>query len=138
MADEVRLWPVLWCGATSKVLGRAEQRLLSLGCGVVQILYQARVDPAKAGKKLSDDEVSAVHKWTFEVCDVACKANADSQHFPPDWLFHHRWANKAKGVKMDDGRRPRDLTPRPLECRPWCMTACPGGCHDCRRSCCDL
>lgn len=82
-----------------------------LAVGVVQILYQARVDPAKAGKKLSDDEVSAVHKWTFEVCDVACKANADSQHFPPDWLFHHRWANKAKGVKMDDGRRPRDLRP---------------------------
>lgn len=37
------------------------------------------------------------------MCDTACKANADADGFPDHWLFHHRWANKAKGVKMPNG-----------------------------------
>lgn len=37
------------------------------------------------------------------VCDIACKANADAGGFPDHWLFHNRWANKAKGVKMPNG-----------------------------------
>jgi hypothetical protein len=37
------------------------------------------------------------------VCDTACKANADAENFPESWLFHHRWANKAKGHKLPNG-----------------------------------
>ena len=51
-----------------------------------------------------DDQIAAIRTQTFEVCDIACKANADAAAFPPGWLFHHRWANKAKGHKLPNGR----------------------------------
>lgn len=50
-----------------------------------------------------DRQIEAIRQQTFEVCDVACKANAESARFPDGWLFHHRWAKKGKGAKMPSG-----------------------------------
>lgn len=52
-------------------------------------------------------QIEAIRTQTFEVCDTACKANADADGFPDHWLFHHRWANKAKGVKRPNGKERR-------------------------------
>lgn len=48
-------------------------------------------------------QIEVLRQQTFEVCDVACKANANSAGFPDTWLFHHRWARKGKGAKMPNG-----------------------------------
>merc|ERR1711920_268785 len=31
------------------------------------------------------------------VCKRACECNADSNRFPPTWLFHYRWAGMTTG-----------------------------------------
>ena len=56
-----------------------------------EVLYQARVDPAKVANKLKDEEVQALHREIAHVCSVACELKADSDEFPEDWLFHHRY-----------------------------------------------
>jgi hypothetical protein len=48
--------------------------------------------------------VAAIHAKIRYVCETACEANARGEEFPADWLFHHRWAKKARGAKTADGR----------------------------------
>ena len=61
-----------------------------------EVLYQSKVDPAKKCTTLTAQEIQAIHHNIHYVCETACHANAQSETFPPDWLFHFRWTNKAK------------------------------------------
>lgn len=65
-----------------------------------EVLYQAKVDPAKKCSALSNTEIQAIHDKIHYVCDTACQANAQSEAFPPEWLFHFRWTNKAKASTL--------------------------------------
>jgi formamidopyrimidine-DNA glycosylase len=72
-----------------------------------EVLFQAKVDPAKKSKALTEEEVRRVWESVEYVCATACAANARSEEFPPGWLFHCRWAKTKKekaGVKGPEGR----------------------------------
>lgn len=72
-----------------------------------EVLFQAKVDPAKRSKALTEEEVRRVWESVEYVCATACAANARSEEFPPGWLFHYRWAKTKKdkaGVKGPEGR----------------------------------
>lgn len=72
-----------------------------------EVLFQAKVDPAKRSKVLTEEEVRRVWESVEYVCATACAANARSEEFPPGWLFHYRWAKTKKdkaGMKGPEGR----------------------------------
>lgn len=73
-----------------------------------EVLFQAKVDPARRCKALTEGEVRRVWESVKYVCATACAANARSEGFPPGWLFHYRWAKSKKdmvGTKGPEGRR---------------------------------
>ncbi|KAJ3186156.1 hypothetical protein HDU85_007595 [Gaertneriomyces sp. JEL0708] len=57
-----------------------------------EVLYQARVHPSQGTQTLTDTEIRALYHQLQDVARIACEANAESDKFPKDWLFHHRWA----------------------------------------------
>ncbi|KAI0651445.1 AtMMH-1 [Trametes meyenii] len=72
-----------------------------------EILYHARVHPEERCNVLTDEQLEALHKQTYEVCHFAVSVNADDTKFPEDWLFKHRWGKGKKEkhtLKLPDGR----------------------------------
>ncbi|GAP91235.1 putative formamidopyrimidine-DNA glycosylase [Rosellinia necatrix] len=61
-----------------------------------EILYHARLHPERHAGDLSDAEVAALYASICAVCDTAVGVLGDSDQFPPDWLFHHRWGKGKK------------------------------------------
>lgn len=47
------------------------------------------------------DQVQALHSKLYDVLRTAVDADADSEKFPTDWLFHHRWTRKKPGPKLE-------------------------------------
>lgn len=73
-----------------------------------EVLFQAKVDPARRCKALTEGDVRRVWESVDYVCATACAANARSEGFPTGWLFHYRWAKTKKdmaGAKGPEGRR---------------------------------
>ncbi|KAL1675482.1 hypothetical protein EV122DRAFT_253853 [Schizophyllum commune] len=72
-----------------------------------EILYHARVHPERRCNTLTGEELDAVYKWMGEVCRIAVEADADSDKFPKDWLFNHRWdkgkKNKPQTMTLPSG-----------------------------------
>lgn len=56
-----------------------------------EILYNARVHPEQRCHTLTDDQLTALHFHTANVCETAVAVNADDTKFPEHWLFKHRW-----------------------------------------------
>ena len=72
----------------------------SIACGVGnwvadEALFQASVHPESPANALSPQDVAAVLDCCVRVCREACAVDADSDKFPPHWLFHVRWGKKA-------------------------------------------
>lgn len=57
-----------------------------------EVLYNARIHPEQYSNTLSDEQVKQLHTSLMYVCDLACGVLADSNQFPEDWLFKHRYA----------------------------------------------
>jgi formamidopyrimidine-DNA glycosylase len=69
-----------------------------------EILWRARVDPARAAGQLKSEEVAKLYRETKFVCREALRrVGADFGYPPKNWLFHVRWE---KG-----GDCPRDGSP---------------------------
>ncbi|XP_021736671.1 formamidopyrimidine-DNA glycosylase-like isoform X2 [Chenopodium quinoa] len=69
-----------------------------------EVLYQARIHPSQNASSLSKEEGAILLKSIKEVIQHAVEVDADSQHFPSDWLFHFRWGKKpgkVNGKKID-------------------------------------
>ena len=62
-----------------------------------EVLYHAAVLPSAPCNELSDEQTAAVYAQVLAVCKTACEANADSDRFPPGWMFHHRWQGQTSG-----------------------------------------
>ncbi|HZH97607.1 MAG TPA: hypothetical protein VEX38_01435, partial [Fimbriimonadaceae bacterium] len=45
-----------------------------------------------------------LHEAIVEILGRAIELEADSDRFPPDWLFHHRWGG-AKGAQEIAGKK---------------------------------
>lgn len=77
-----------------------DQRAIVSGVGnwvADEVLYAAGVHPAAPAKELAAAQVIAIRDALMQVVKVACDVNADSDEFPPTWLFHHRWKGQTSG-----------------------------------------
>ncbi|KAI0863903.1 formamidopyrimidine-DNA glycosylase [Xylaria cubensis] len=61
-----------------------------------EIMYQAELHPEQYSDDFSDAEIGKLYKAICYVCDTAVKNLGDSDQFPKDWLFHHRWGKGKK------------------------------------------
>ncbi len=66
-----------------------------------EVLYQARLDPRRRARTLSDEEASRLRAKLRSVIATSVRALNDSDRYPRTWLFHDRW-----------GRDPGALTSR--------------------------
>jgi len=56
-----------------------------------EVLYHAKIAPARAASSLSSAEFAKLRKTILDVLTKSVEVNADSEQFPKNWLFHHRW-----------------------------------------------
>jgi formamidopyrimidine-DNA glycosylase len=71
---------------------------------VDEVLYQARISPKRPASKLKPKESERLRQVIQDVLEIAVELEADSDRFPPEWLFHHRWGG-AKGKQIIEGRQ---------------------------------
>jgi formamidopyrimidine-DNA glycosylase len=75
-----------------------------------EVLYQARIDPRRRTDILSRTEVARIRSRLRFVISTAVRAGADSDRFPPKWLFHTRWSKRLQRPVTVRGERIRYLT----------------------------
>jgi formamidopyrimidine-DNA glycosylase len=63
-----------------------------------EVLYQARIAPTRPARSLSIEEARRLRAGLRTVVATAVRARADSDRFPPSWLFHRRWGRQAGAV----------------------------------------
>ncbi len=56
-----------------------------------EVLYQARIDPRRPARALTDDEVRRLRARLRSVIATSVRALNDSAQYPRRWLFHTRW-----------------------------------------------
>jgi formamidopyrimidine-DNA glycosylase len=63
-----------------------------------EVLYQARIDPRRRADTLSDEEARRLRAKLRFVIGTAVRANADSDRYPRQWLFHARWERRGEAL----------------------------------------
>ncbi|KIX05018.1 formamidopyrimidine-DNA glycosylase [Rhinocladiella mackenziei CBS 650.93] len=62
-----------------------------------EIMYNAKIHPEQYANTLTDEQITRLHQSVHYICRTAVELLADSEQFPDDWLFKHRWAKGKKG-----------------------------------------
>ncbi|KAL6717914.1 hypothetical protein ACLMJK_003999 [Lecanora helva] len=77
-----------------------------------EILYDARIHPEQYSNTLSAAQIKQLYKSIEYVCGFAVEHLADSEKFPEEWLFKHRWGKgkKDKPMTLPNGLRFVHLT----------------------------
>ncbi len=75
-----------------------------------EVLYQARIDPRRRTNALTRAEIVRLRSRLRSVVATAVRAGADSDRFPPKWLFHTRWSKRLQSPVTVRGERIRYLT----------------------------
>ncbi|CAM1502074.1 Fc.00g040580.m01.CDS01 [Cosmosporella sp. VM-42] len=74
-----------------------------------ETLYQAKLHPEQYCDDFDDAQVTMLYKSIRYVCQLAVDKLGDSDQFPEDWLFKHRWGKGAVGkgtsAKLPTGER---------------------------------
>ena len=65
-------------------------------CPSDEIMYDARMHPEQYSNTLSAAQILQLHKSIHYVCGLAVETLADSNKFPEEWLFKHRWTKGKK------------------------------------------
>ena len=65
-----------------------------------EVLYHAKIAPARSASSLSSSEYSSLRKAILKVLEISVEAGADSDKFPSTWLFHHRWGGSKGAEKI--------------------------------------
>ena len=60
-----------------------------------EVLYQASLSPHRPAASLTLAEVARLRRTLHAIIRRAVGLGADSDRFPPTWLFHHRWGRNA-------------------------------------------
>jgi formamidopyrimidine-DNA glycosylase len=60
-----------------------------------EVLYQARIDPRRPARTLSDAEARRIRAALRKVIETAVRVGSDGDRFPRTWLFHRRWGKTA-------------------------------------------
>ncbi|KAI2628862.1 Formamidopyrimidine-DNA glycosylase N-terminal domain-containing protein [Hypoxylon sp. NC1633] len=61
-----------------------------------EIMYQAKLHPEQYCDDFDDADISTLYRAIRYVCDTAVEKLGDSDQFPGDWLFKHRWGKGKK------------------------------------------
>ncbi|KXJ96792.1 formamidopyrimidine-DNA glycosylase [Microdochium bolleyi] len=61
-----------------------------------EIMYQAKLHPEQYSDDFDDADITTLYNAVNYVCDTAVEKLADSDQFPADWLFNHRWGKGKK------------------------------------------
>ena len=61
-----------------------------------EIMYNAKIHPEQYSDTLTDPQFKQLHKSIHYICGTACDLLADSDQFPEEWLFKHRWGKGKK------------------------------------------
>lgn len=72
-----------------------------------ETLYQAKLHPEQYCDDFDDSQIAKLYESIRYVCQTAVDKLADSDEFPEDWLFKHRWGKGAKGSssKLPNGEK---------------------------------
>ena len=93
-------------GAPIKAVLLDQHFLAGIGNWIAdEVLYQARIHPARPARELTGEEVRRLRSRLLAVVRKAVAVDADSRRFPRTWLFHHRWgknpdARTARGERI--------------------------------------
>ena len=74
-----------------------------------EVLYQARLDPRRRARTLTDAEIARMRTALKRVMDVSVGVSNDSDRYPRTWLFHRRWGKNPRAVTIT-GERIRHIT----------------------------
>jgi formamidopyrimidine-DNA glycosylase len=64
-------------------------------------MYHAKLHPEQYSDTFSSAQLKQLHTSILYVCQTAVDTLADSDKFPDDWLFKHRWGKGKKDSKME-------------------------------------
>lgn len=72
-----------------------------------EVLFQARIHPERYCDSLSEGGMRRVYDAVRDVCVTAVDVLGESDKFPKNWLFKHRWGKGGKetGTKGPNGER---------------------------------
>jgi formamidopyrimidine-DNA glycosylase len=60
-----------------------------------EVLYQARIDPRRPARSLSEHEIRRLRARIRSVIGTAVRLGTNGDRYPRTWLFHHRWDRHA-------------------------------------------
>jgi len=63
-----------------------------------EVMYNAKMHPEQYANTLSDEQIKQLHTSIHYICSTAVELLGDSDKFPEDWLFKHRWGKGKKGT----------------------------------------
>jgi formamidopyrimidine-DNA glycosylase len=63
-----------------------------------EVLYQARIRPARPARSLTIEEVRRLRRSIRHVVGTSVRLGSDSDRYPRTWLFHYRWGKIAGSV----------------------------------------
>jgi formamidopyrimidine-DNA glycosylase len=77
-----------------------------------EIMYHAKLHPEQYSDTFSAAQLKQLHTSILYVCQTAVDTLADSEKYPDDWLFKHRWGKgkKDKVMAMPNGAKITFLT----------------------------
>ncbi|KAI1764962.1 Formamidopyrimidine-DNA glycosylase N-terminal domain-containing protein [Hypoxylon sp. FL1150] len=61
-----------------------------------EIMYQAKLHPEQYCDEFDDADIATLYKAIRYVCQTAVDKLGDSEQFPKDWIFNHRWGKGKK------------------------------------------
>lgn len=79
-----------------------------------ETLYQAKIHPEQYCNELDDSQITTLYEMIRHVCQTAVDKLADSDQFPEDWIFRHRWGKGKLGQgsagKLPNGEKLEFIT----------------------------
>lgn len=77
-----------------------------------ELLYDARIHPEQYSNTLSAAQMKQLHKSIHYVCSTAVDLLAESDRFPEEWLFKHRWGKGKKDApqRLPNGEKIKFVT----------------------------
>lgn len=80
--------------------GRHQQIIFHFSQGLTdnsdEILYHSKIHPEQYSNTLTDEQIKQLHTSIDYVCTTSVGVLADSEQFPEEWLFKHRWGKGKK------------------------------------------
>lgn len=61
-----------------------------------EIMYHAKMHPEQYSNTLSAEQIKHLHESIHYICGTAVDLLADSEQYPEQWLFKHRWGKGKK------------------------------------------